>query len=111
MSGNKVKIVIDSGFERVAKFNSKSGVTAVGAREFLIAYNINLNTNDRTYANEIAYEKEAAAVVAGPGDDTSGKKVVSVLKKNTEPNPTRPIEMLISIKLNLYLFVLYYQKL
>ena len=25
-------------------------------REFLIAYNINLNTNDRTYANEIAYE-------------------------------------------------------
>ena len=39
-----------------AKFNKKSGATAVGAREFLIAYNINLNTNDRTYANEIAYE-------------------------------------------------------
>ncbi len=38
------------------KFNAKSGATAVGAREFLIAYNINLNTNDRTYANEIAYE-------------------------------------------------------
>ena len=38
------------------KFNSKSGATAVGAREFLIAYNINLNTNDRAYANEIAYE-------------------------------------------------------
>ena len=28
----------------------------MGAREFLIAYNINLNTTDRTYANEIAYE-------------------------------------------------------
>ena len=40
----------------IAKFNEKSGATAVGAREFLIAYNINLNTNDRTYANEIAYE-------------------------------------------------------
>ncbi len=38
------------------EFNSSSGATAVGAREFLIAYNINLNTNDRTYANEIAYE-------------------------------------------------------
>ena len=38
------------------KFNEKSGATAIGAREFLIAYNINLNTNDRTYANEIAYE-------------------------------------------------------
>jgi glutamate formiminotransferase/formiminotetrahydrofolate cyclodeaminase len=39
-----------------AKFNAKSGATAVGAREFLIAYNINLNTTDRRYANEIAYE-------------------------------------------------------
>ena len=28
----------------------------MGAREFLIAYNINLNTTDRRYANEIAYE-------------------------------------------------------
>jgi len=40
----------------IPNYNEKSGVTAVGAREFLIAYNINLNTNDRTYANEIAYE-------------------------------------------------------
>ena len=39
-----------------AEFNRKSGATAVGAREFLIAYNINLNTTDRLYANEIAYE-------------------------------------------------------
>ena len=39
-----------------AEFNASAGATAVGAREFLIAYNINLNTNDRTYANEIAYE-------------------------------------------------------
>ena len=39
-----------------AELNVKSGVTAIGAREFLIAYNINLNTTDRTYANEIAYE-------------------------------------------------------
>ena len=38
------------------KFNARSGATVVGAREFLIAYNINLNTTDRTYANEIAYE-------------------------------------------------------
>jgi glutamate formiminotransferase/formiminotetrahydrofolate cyclodeaminase len=39
-----------------AGFNPKTGATAVGAREFLIAYNINLNTTDRRYANEIAYE-------------------------------------------------------
>lgn len=35
-------------------FNPKSGATVVGAREFLIAYNINLNTRDRRLAHEIA---------------------------------------------------------
>ncbi len=35
--------------------NEKAGAMAVGAREFLIAYNINLNTRDRRYANELAY--------------------------------------------------------
>jgi len=39
-----------------AEFNASAGATAVGAREFLIAYNVNLNTNDRRYATEIAYE-------------------------------------------------------
>jgi glutamate formiminotransferase/formiminotetrahydrofolate cyclodeaminase len=38
-----------------ASFDAQAGATAVGAREFLIAYNIDLNTNDRRYANEIAY--------------------------------------------------------
>lgn len=36
-------------------FNARAGATAVGAREFLIAYNIDLNTTDRRYANDIAY--------------------------------------------------------
>ncbi len=35
-------------------FNKKSGATAIGAREFLIAYNINLNTRDKKKANELA---------------------------------------------------------
>jgi glutamate formiminotransferase/formiminotetrahydrofolate cyclodeaminase len=35
-------------------FNAKSGATIIGAREFLIAYNINLNTRDRRLAHEIA---------------------------------------------------------
>lgn len=38
-----------------SEFNPSAGATAVGAREFLIAYNINLNSTDRRYANEIAY--------------------------------------------------------
>ncbi len=36
-------------------FNSKAGATVIGAREFLIAYNINLNTRDRSLAREIAF--------------------------------------------------------
>jgi len=35
-------------------FNARSGATVIGAREFLIAYNINLNTRDRKFAHEIA---------------------------------------------------------
>jgi glutamate formiminotransferase/formiminotetrahydrofolate cyclodeaminase len=37
-----------------ATFNPVSGATAIGARSFLIAYNVNLNTRDRRAANEIA---------------------------------------------------------
>lgn len=37
-----------------AEFNPRSGATVIGAREFLIAYNVNLNTRDRKLANEIA---------------------------------------------------------
>lgn len=38
-----------------AKFNAKAGATVIGAREFLIAYNINLNTTDRALARHIAF--------------------------------------------------------
>ena len=36
------------------EFNPRTGATAIGAREFLIAYNVNLNTRDRRLANQIA---------------------------------------------------------
>jgi glutamate formiminotransferase/formiminotetrahydrofolate cyclodeaminase len=39
-----------------AEFNSRSGATAIGARKFLIAYNINLNTRDKKLAKKIALE-------------------------------------------------------
>jgi len=35
-------------------FNPRAGATVIGAREFLIAYNINLNTRDRSLAHHIA---------------------------------------------------------
>jgi glutamate formiminotransferase/formiminotetrahydrofolate cyclodeaminase len=37
-----------------ARFTPRFGATVVGAREFLIAYNVNLNTRDKRLANEIA---------------------------------------------------------
>ncbi|MFQ6092211.1 MAG: glutamate formimidoyltransferase [bacterium] len=37
-----------------AAFNPRSGATVIGAREFLIAYNVNLNTRDRRLAHDIA---------------------------------------------------------
>ena len=37
-------------------FNPKSGATAIGVRNFLIAYNINLNTTDQRVATDIAFE-------------------------------------------------------
>jgi glutamate formiminotransferase/formiminotetrahydrofolate cyclodeaminase len=36
------------------KFNAKSGATAISAREFLIAYNINLNSRDKKKAHDLA---------------------------------------------------------
>jgi len=39
-----------------AEFNARSGATVIGVREFLIAYNVNLNTNDRKLASEIALQ-------------------------------------------------------
>jgi len=38
------------------KFDAKYGVTAVGARDFLVAYNVNLNTTSTRRANAIAFD-------------------------------------------------------
>lgn len=39
-----------------AEFNAKSGVVTVGAREFLIAYNVNLNSSVKSAASDLALE-------------------------------------------------------
>lgn len=38
-----------------AKVNVRSGATVIGARTFLIAYNVNLNTRDKKKASDIAF--------------------------------------------------------
>ncbi|NOX19206.1 MAG: glutamate formimidoyltransferase [Chlorobi bacterium] len=39
-----------------AEFNAKAGATVIGVREFLIAYNISLNTREKLFATDIAFE-------------------------------------------------------
>lgn len=39
-----------------AKFNEQAGNTAIGARDFLIAYNVNLNTTSTRRANAVAFD-------------------------------------------------------
>ena len=40
----------------VAAFNPRSGATVIGARDFLVAYNINLNTTSVRRANSVAFD-------------------------------------------------------
>lgn len=54
------------------KFNVKSGATAIGVREFLIAYNINLNTRDKAKAHDIALDIREAG---RPARDAKGKLI------------------------------------
>lgn len=50
-----------------ARFNPKSGATVIGARDFLIAYNVNLNTTSTRRANAVAFDvREAGRVVKDP---------------------------------------------
>jgi glutamate formiminotransferase/formiminotetrahydrofolate cyclodeaminase len=53
-----------------AKFNARTGATVIGAREFLIAYNVNLNTRDTAIAREIAF---AIREKGRPRRDEQGK--------------------------------------
>jgi len=63
-----------------ATFNARAGATVIGAREFLIAYNINFNTRDAALVNDIALEirekgrvkKDAKGAVV---KDAQGEKV------------------------------------
>ena len=53
-----------------AVFNPKAGATVIGVREFLIAYNINLNTAESKYATDIAFELREKGRSARRGNTT-----------------------------------------
>jgi glutamate formiminotransferase / formiminotetrahydrofolate cyclodeaminase len=58
-----------------AVFNAKAGATAVGARDFLVAYNINLNTTSTRRANSIAFDVREKGRVKREGNPITGKIV------------------------------------
>lgn len=51
-------------------FNPRLGATVVGAREFLIAYNVNLNTRERKLAHDIALTIREAGRLKRNADNT-----------------------------------------
>jgi glutamate formiminotransferase/formiminotetrahydrofolate cyclodeaminase len=57
------------------EFNEKAGGTVIGARDFLIAYNVNLNTKSVRLANSVAFDIREAGRVLREGNPITGKIV------------------------------------
>ncbi|HUX56613.1 MAG TPA: glutamate formimidoyltransferase [Bacteroidales bacterium] len=67
-------------------FKERSGAIAVGARDFLVAYNVNLNTTSTRRANAIAYDVREKGRPAREGDTITGK----IIKDNKGENVMIP---------------------
>jgi glutamate formiminotransferase/formiminotetrahydrofolate cyclodeaminase len=65
-----------------AVFNEKSGATVIGVRDFLVAYNVNLNTKSVRRATSIAFDVREQGRVKTEDGTPSGKPV---LDSNGEP--------------------------
>jgi len=59
-----------------AKLNEKAGATVIGAREFLVAYNVNLNTKSVRRANSVAFDVREQGRFKTVDGTPSGKKVL-----------------------------------
>lgn len=55
---------------------AKTGAIAISARDFLIAYNVNLNTTSTRRANAIAFDIREAGRIMREGNPATGKKVL-----------------------------------
>lgn len=65
-----------------SQFNARTGATAIGARDFLVAYNINLNTTSTRRANAIAFDIREKGRIKRTGDPLTGEIV-----KNKKGDP------------------------
>jgi len=64
-----------------AKFNPGTGAIAIGARDFLVAYNVNLNTTSVRRANAVAFDLREKGRPVREGNQVTGK-----IKKDAEGN-------------------------
>jgi glutamate formiminotransferase/formiminotetrahydrofolate cyclodeaminase len=64
------------------QFNAFSGASAIGARDFLVAYNINLNTTSVRRANAVAFDIREKGRPVREGNTVTGKIV-----KDEDGNP------------------------
>ncbi|MFH0758821.1 MAG: glutamate formimidoyltransferase [Bacteroidota bacterium] len=76
-----------------AQFVPRSGAIAVGARDFLVAYNINLNTTSTRRANAIAFDVREQGRAKREGDPLTGKII-----KDRDGNPVMIPGTLKSVK-------------
>ncbi len=58
-----------------AAFNARSGATVIGARGFLVAFNVNLNTTSTRRANAVAFDVREAGRPKREGNPLTGKVV------------------------------------
>ncbi len=58
-----------------AEFVARSGATVIGARDFLVAYNVNLNTTSTRRANAIAFDVRELGRPQREGNPITGKIV------------------------------------
>jgi len=64
-----------------AKFNPRTGAIAIGARDFLVAYNVNLNTTSTRRANAVAFDiREKGRPVR------EGNPITGTIKKDENGN-------------------------
>ena len=81
-----------------AKLHIKAGATVMGCREFLIAYNINLNTKDHRLATDIAFELREAGRSKRTPNPNSKNLLDGEIVRNEDGSPVKVPGMFKDVK-------------
>lgn len=74
-------------------FNEGAGATVIGARDFLIAYNVNLNTRAERKANSVAFDVREKGRIKRSGHPVTGEII-----RDTQGEPVREDGMCKGVK-------------